>query len=43
MRKFLIFVIFILALSAKANAKETTYTKELFDKALYGGKIVVVS
>ena len=43
MRKFLIFVIFILALNAKANAKETTYTKELFDKALSSGKIVVVS
>ena len=43
MRKFLIFVIFILALNAKAYAKETTYTKELFDKALSDGKIVVVS
>ena len=43
MKKYLIFVIFVLALSVKAYAKETTYTKELFDKALSGGKIVVVS
>ena len=43
MRKLLIFVIFTLALCAKAYAKETTYTKELFDKALSDGKIVVVS
>ena len=43
MKKILIFVIFILALNAKAYAKETTYTKELFDKALSDGKIVVVS
>ena len=31
MKKFLIFVMCLFALSA--NAKETTYTKELFDKA----------
>ncbi len=43
MKKILIFVIFILSLNAKAYAKETTYTKELFDKALSDGKIVVVS
>ena len=43
MKKLLIFIIFTLALNAKAYAKETTYTKELFDKALSGGKIVVVS
>ena len=43
MKKHLIFIIFILALNTKAYAKETTYTKELFDKALSGGKIVVVS
>jgi len=42
-KKILIFIIFILALNAKAYAKETTYTKELFDKALSDGKIVVVS
>ena len=43
MKKLLIFIIFTLALNAKVYAKETTYTKELFDKALSGGKIVVVS
>ena len=43
MKKILIFVIFILSLNAKAYAKETTYTKELFNKALSDGKIVVVS
>jgi len=43
MKKVLIFIIFILSLNTKAYAKETTYTKELFDKALSDGKIVVVS
>ena len=43
MKKFLIFVFFILSLDAKVIGKETTYKKELFDKALLDGKIVVVS
>ena len=43
MNKFLIFVFFILTLNIQAIAKETTYKKELFDKALLNGKIVVVS
>ena len=43
MKKILIFIIFILAVNAKAYAKETTYTKESFDKALSDGKVVVVS
>ena len=43
MKKLLIFVFFILALNAQAISKETTYKKELFDKALSNGKIVVVS
>ena len=43
MRKFLVFVCFILAFTTKGTAKETTYTKELFDKALSDGKVVVVS
>ena len=43
MNKFLIFVFFILALNNHAIAKETTYKKELFDKALLDGKVVVVS
>jgi len=43
MRKFLVFICFVLALSSKAVSKETTYSKELFDKALSDGKVVVVS
>ena len=43
MKKFLLFICFVLALSSKASAKETTYSKQLFDKALSEGKIVVVS
>ena len=43
MKKFLVFICFILVLSTKAIGKETTYSKELFDKALSDGKVVVVS
>ncbi|WP_440692658.1 thioredoxin family protein [Candidatus Pelagibacter sp. HIMB1695] len=43
MKKFFIFICFILAFTANGIAKETTYTKELFDKALADGKVVVVS
>ena len=43
MKNFLIFVSFVLAFSTKAVGKETTYSKELFDKALSDGKVVVVS
>ena len=43
MKKFLIFICFVLALTSKATGKETTYDKQLFDKALSDGKIVVVS
>ena len=43
MKKFLVFICFVLALSTKAVGKETTYNKELFDKALSDGKVVVVS
>ena len=43
MRKFLVFICFVLALSTKAVSKETTYSKELFDKAISDGKVVVVS
>ena len=32
-----------MAFSTKAVGKETTYSKELFDKALSDGKVVVVS
>ena len=43
MKRILIFVFFVLALNSKAIGKETTYKKELFDKALSDGKVVVVS
>ena len=43
MKKFLVFICFILAFSTNAFGKETTYSKELFDKALSEGKVVVVS
>ncbi len=43
MKKFLVLICFVLTFSTKAIGKETTYNKELFDKALSEGKIVVVS
>ena len=43
MKKFLVYICFVLTLSTKAIGKETTYSKELFDKALSDGKVVVVS
>ena len=43
MNKFLLFICFVLLFSSKAVGKETTYSKELFDKALSEGKVVVVS
>ena len=43
MKKFLIFIYFVLALSSNATGKETTYDKQLFDKAISEGKVVVVS
>ncbi|MDB2427769.1 thioredoxin family protein [Candidatus Pelagibacter bacterium] len=43
MKKLLIFLIFTFTLSFNAISKETTYKKELFDKALSDGKVVVVS
>ena len=43
MKKILIFLIFALAFNVKAFSKETTYKKNLFDKALSEGKVVVVS
>ena len=43
MKKILLFICFALAFNAKAIAKETTYNKELFDKAQSEGKIVIVS
>ena len=43
MKKLLVFICFVLAFSTNAIGKETTYSKELFDKALSEGKVVVVS
>ena len=43
MKKFLIFICFVLSFSTKAIGKETTYSKELFDKAISEGKVVVIS
>ena len=41
MKKILIFIFCLLAFNV--NAKETTFKKELFDKAQSEGKIVIVS
>ena len=43
MKKIIILVFFVFAFSASAMEKETTFNKELFDKALSEGKVVVVS
>ena len=43
MKKILIFIYFLLVLTSNATSKETTYDKQLFDKALSEGKVVVVS
>ncbi len=43
MKKFLTLVFCIFAFSLNAGAKETTYNKIDFDKALSDGKVVVVS
>ena len=43
MKKFLVLMCFVLAFSTNAIGKDTTYSKELFDKALSEGKVVVVS
>ena len=41
MKKIFIFIICVFAFSA--NAKETTFNKELFDKANTDGKVVIIS
>ena len=43
MKKILIYLFFILSFSANGFAKETTFKKELFDKAQAEGKVVIVS
>jgi len=43
MKKFFISIFFLFSLSANAIEKETTFKKNLFDKAQSEGKIVVIS
>ena len=43
MKKFFILFFFLFSLSANAIEKETTFKKDLFDKAQSEGKIVVIS
>ena len=43
MKKILITIFCVLAFSANAMEKKTTFNKELFDKAQSAGKVVVVS
>ena len=43
MNKILIFIVFVLTFNTEAFGKETTYKKELFDKAVSDGKVVIVS
>ena len=43
MKKIFIFIFCIIAFSANADGKKTTFNKELFDKAQSDGKVVVVS
>ena len=43
MKKFFILIFFLFSLSANAIEKETTFKKNLFDKAQSEGKIVVIS
>ena len=43
MRKLFIYIFLVLSFSANVLAKETTFNKELFNKAQSDGKIVIVS
>ena len=43
MKKILVYLFLVLSFSANGFAKETTFKKELFDKAQAEGKIVIVS
>ena len=43
MKKIFIFIFCIVVFSSNAMEKETTFNKELFNKALSEGKIVIVS
>ena len=43
MKKFFIYIFLVLSFSSGGFTKETTFKKELFDKAQSEGKVVVVS
>ena len=43
MKKIFIYIFLILSFSSNTFAKETTFKKELFDKAQADGKVVIVS
>ena len=43
MKKIFIYIFLVFAFSANGFAKETTFKKELFDKAQADGKVVIVS
>ena len=43
MKKIFIYIFLFLSFSANVIAKETTFKKELFDKAQSDGKVVIVS
>ena len=43
MKKIFIFIFYLFVFNSSALAKETTFNKELFDKAQSDGKIVIVS
>jgi len=43
MKKIFIFIFCLFVFNSTATAKETTFNKELFDKAQTDGKIVIVS
>ena len=43
MKKILVSIFFLFSLSVNAMEKETTFKKELFDKAQSDGKIIVIS
>ena len=43
MKKIFLYIFLVLSLSSNSYAKETTFKKELFEKAQAEGKVVIVS
>ena len=43
MKKFFLYIFLVLSFSSNGFTKETTFKKELFDKAQAEGKVVIVS